>query len=479
MIAAVLMAAMLAQTVPAGAPDATPRQVLMLFSEWANAKSELARLQTVIEAIKQGKFDAANDEGLKRLADQLTTAENDVMRLEGVYGRGSDRPELRAALAARDSVAKRVAAARDSIKEFYELELAGAESQEEELLKELDGAMPTIDQEKRDFEEEKRKFEEEKQTFEQEKQKYQAALQDALKQIEQENRAKESGYEQRVDNLQKQIGNWQAQIKEMEIKLAAAGPVPPPQPGDLRINPRDTLNYTYIPAGSFQMGCVPQDRNCDKDELPRHQVTLTKGFWITTGEVTVKAYKLFLEAEHHPPPRIQTQVNPEYLRTENPIVEVTWDDARAYCGWAGGRLPAEAEWEYAARGGKADLIYPWGNEVTRNNANYLGTGKKGEKDRYQELAPAGTFKQNAWGLEDVAGNVSEWVADFSSANYDDAAAADPAGPREGKERIARGGSWAATAKELRTSRRKPLDPSKGYNGTGIRCVVENLGSSRP
>ena len=478
MIATVLMAAMLAQAVPAGAPDATPTQILMLFSEWANAKSELARLQTVIEAIKQGKFDAANDEGLKRLAEQLTKAENDVTRLESLYGKDSNHPDLLAARAARDSAGKRVAAARDSIKEFYELELAGARSQEEGLLKELDGAMPTMDQEKRRFEEDKRKFEEDKRKFEEEKQKFQTAADDAAKQIEQENRAKQSGYEQRVDNLQKQIGSWQAQIKEMEIKLAAAGPVPPPQPGDLRINPRDTLNYTYIPAGSFQMGCVPQDKNCDKDEQPRHEVTLNKGFWIATSEVTVRAYRLFLKAEHHPAPRIQTQVNPEYLRTENPIVEVTWDDARAYCAWAGGRLPTEAEWEFAARGGRADLIYPWGNEVTRNDANYLGTGKKGEADRYQELAPAGTFKQNAWGLEDVAGNVSEWVADFSSANYDDAAAADPAGPREGKERIARGGSWAATPRELRTSRRKPLDPSKGYNGTGIRCVVENLGSSK-
>jgi len=110
-----------------------------------------------------------------------------------------------------------------------------------------------------------------------------------------------------------------------------------------------------------------------------------------------------------------------------------------------------------------------------NRARY----RAGEKDRYQELAPAGTFKQNAWGLEDVAGNVSQWVADFSSANYDEAAAADPAGPREGKERIARGGSWAATPKEFCTSRRKPLDPSKGLNGTGIRCAVGNPGSSRP
>jgi len=155
MIATVLMAAMLAQAVPAGAPDATQKQYLMLLSEWANAKSELARLQAVVDAIKQGKFDAANDEGLKRLADQLTTAENDVTRLESRYGKDSDNPDLLAARAARDSAGKRVAAARDSIKEFYELELAGARSQEEGLLKDLDGAMPTMDQEKRRIDREK------------------------------------------------------------------------------------------------------------------------------------------------------------------------------------------------------------------------------------------------------------------------------------------------------------------------------------
>jgi len=94
--------------------------------------------------------------------------------------------------------------------------------------------------------------------------------------------------------------------------------------------------------------------------------------------------------------------NPEWIKAHHTVVRVIWDNALAYCEWAGGRLPPEAAWEYAARGGQAGLKYPWGSEITPENANYTGSKRKGTSRPY----PA-----NAWGLYDMAGNVWEWLAD--------------------------------------------------------------------
>ena len=234
---------------------------------------------------------------------------------------------------------------------------------------------------------------------------------------------------------------------------------PPP------INPKDGLEHVWIPAGSFQMGCVPRDRQCDDDEKPRHRVEITN-FWMNRTEVTVAAYKRFKEAQSQqmpPPPR---DFNPNWGKDDHPIVSVQWRGAAAYCAWAGGRLPTEAEWEYAARGGKEGLIYPGGNKISSKNAKYDSDG----------TAPVGSYPANGFGLYDMVGNVWEWCSDpFDGSYYDNSPAVDPQGPllgRNGEMGVVRGGGWDSNRGSLRVSVRASPSMDLGYKGIGFRCAGE-------
>jgi formylglycine-generating enzyme required for sulfatase activity len=243
----------------------------------------------------------------------------------------------------------------------------------------------------------------------------------------------------------------------------------PPQSG-AHANPTDGLSYVWIAPGEFRMGATPGDAEARADEKPRHRVRITKGFWLGETPVTVAAYKRFVSERPDFKMPLAPDCNPRWSKEDHPVVRVTWDEAQAYCAWAGGRLPSEAEWEYAARGGENGLKYPWGNEIAPENANYSGSKWKG-------TSPVRSYPANAWGLYDMAGNVWEWAADWYDKDYyaslpSDKPPEDPRGPESGKVRVLRGGSFYFDTSYLRAAVRVRLAPDLRDLSVGFRCVRE-------
>jgi len=238
--------------------------------------------------------------------------------------------------------------------------------------------------------------------------------------------------------------------------------VAPSQPGAVRKNPRDGLKYVWIPPGTFMMGCSPGDGECYDNEKPAHLVTATKGFWMGQTAVTAGAYKRFATAAGREMASAPT-FNTGWANENMPVVNVSWDDARAYCGWIGGRLPTEAEWEYAARAGSTEPRYGNLDEIAWYNQN---SGRQ-TRDVAQKRA-------NGFGLYDMLGNVWEWVNDWYDQNYyQNSPQQDPTGPATGQLRVLRGGSWNALGpRSVRVTFRSKLDPAGGYISIGFRCGGE-------
>jgi iron(II)-dependent oxidoreductase len=299
------------------------------------------------------------------------------------------------------------------------------------------------------------------------------------------------------DRVKKEVGlaSAEAQIPDLRSSVvkqsfyfhepikAAPTPTLPPSPvwprSNLPIsNRQDREEYVWIPAGKFLMGCVSGDVRCHPEEKPQHEVAISHGFWMGRNEVQVGSYRRYTDrakderGKKIPMPRLVAGGNGD----DYPIENVSWEDGAAYCRWAGGRLPTEAEWEYAARSEQSEEIYPMKTEAdSREKANF--TGKSGN-DQYDYLAPVRKFDPDRFGLFDMAGNVWEWTNDwFSPSYFTSATVSDPQGPAIGKEHVIRGGSWDSDPKEhLRISFRK------GYRGVapsvGFRCVIEDTPSSR-
>jgi formylglycine-generating enzyme required for sulfatase activity len=240
-----------------------------------------------------------------------------------------------------------------------------------------------------------------------------------------------------------------------------------PQPGTVRVNPIDKLKYVWIPAGTFMMGCSPGDRECHDNEKPAHQIMIKKGFWMGQTPVTVGAYKRFAGATGRRMPWPVVLINGRakdngWANENTPIVHVSWDDAQAYCGWMGRRLPTEAEWEYAARGGSKEARYGPIDEI----AWYIQNSGMQTHDVAQKRA-------NGFGLYDMLGDVSEWVNDWYDGHYyQNSPSQDPRGPGSGEFRVLRGGSSFYGSGYVRVSFRGRVSPTDRVSYFGFRCGGE-------
>lgn len=277
----------------------------------------------------------------------------------------------------------------------------------------------------------------------------------------------------------------------------------PPMLGDTQVRPADEMVMVYVPGGEFVMGAdragikiarqlcreVSGDiavSVCSPDvfanEQPAHPVTLT-GFWIDQTEITNKQYQRCVDTGVcRAPEKIGSYTRESYFGNpayhDHPIIWVNWQQAADYCAWAGGRLPTEAEWEYAARGPESH-IFPWGNMFDGARLNYCDAGCASGvidtrvDDGYPDTAPVGSFPDGvSWcGAQDMAGNVREWVSDWFG-RYPAEAQSNPTGPLTGESRIPKGGCWLDRPDDVRSANRGENTPDYTRHKVGFRCVVD-------
>ena len=217
------------------------------------------------------------------------------------------------------------------------------------------------------------------------------------------------------------------------------------------------VQWVRVPAGTFQMGCISADARCDADEHPRHPVTISRPFDMMPTEVTLGMYRAVAK---------EVDEQPAWSKTpDQPVVIVTWDEAAAFCQAVGGRLPTEAEWEHAARGGRDGAIYPWGDQAPDDRDRAVN-GAAFESD---SARPVKSFAPNAFGLYDMAGNVWEWVAD-AYGGYRAQAETDPKRAEESQFRVVRGGAYGDDPANLRVSNRNPNRARNINVNVGFRCA---------
>lgn len=274
-----------------------------------------------------------------------------------------------------------------------------------------------------------------------------------------------------ISNLDIVLRTWRAAREgkfstlRLRYELAAfdLGRPSPNLPVAIKTSPADGMALVYVPEGKFSMG---DNGDPNLKEYPQHSVYLD-AFWIDKTEVTNAMYQTCVEggACWEPVPRL----NPYYGKwayRNLPVVYVNWYAAEMYCGWAGRRLPTEAEWEKAARGTDA-RYFPWGNSAANPRlANFSETA-------FLEALPVSRYPLGAspYGALNMAGNAREWVADwFDRQYYLHAPAANPTGPEAGTERSLRGGAYDANLDDIVVFRRFKHEPDSAGLSRGFRCA---------
>lgn len=262
-----------------------------------------------------------------------------------------------------------------------------------------------------------------------------------------------------LPNLQRLTLPGVGVLKGEEIRSYLCGLARPA--GTQEVNQRDGARLVWVPSNEFTMGA---NQGGHPGERPAHRVEISRGFWLYRTPVTNAQYARFLAA--HPAQHQPAAWNDEdYSAPEQPVVGVSWEEAAAYCHWVGGRLPTEAEWEYAARGPEGKT-YPWGEEPpTPERAVYEVSKPEAVGSR-----PAGA----SWcGALDLIGNVGEWCSDWYGEDYyQHSPARDPEGPAQGRWRIVRGGSPSLPPGFLRAAARNFCDPYNRHAGLGFRVVYQ-------
>ena len=273
-----------------------------------------------------------------------------------------------------------------------------------------------------------------------------------------------SGYQSHVERLTLRGG--QTTPLDMRLKKTSL-PKPTPKPAV----PSGSIpeGMVLIPAGEFQMG---SDTGND-DERPVHTVYVD-AFYMDKYEVTVGQYKAFVQSTGHRSPD-WNQIAKHSPTDRHPMISVSWHDAMAYSKWAGKRLPTEAEWEKAARGGLVGKKYPWGDTIDRTKANYHGS--------VRNTTPVGSYPANGYGLYDMAANVWEWCLDEYEADfYSNSPRANPIAGTQPidvlldnyknvkSSRVLRGGSWDSDANSVRCARRGHPSPAVALDYGGFRCA---------
>ena len=301
-----------------------------------------------------------------------------------------------------------------------------------------------------------------------------------------------SGYKSRVKKIILKGGQefpWDVSLEKMATQPVLPKPKPsvpetiveadvsiskserqPPTDLPQRIVGKDGAEMVLIPAGEFQMG-----NNDYSNEKPEHTVYVD-AFYMDVHEVTVEQYLQFVRATgHRAPPQ------PGYLLTDrHPIVNVSWHDAMAYAKWAGKRLPTEAEWEKAARGGLEGQKYSWGNASP--DGTQCNFGDNGVEDGYVNAAPVGSYPPNGYGLYDMAGNVCEVCFDAYDENfYASSPRRNPIASviitnttnnsiNVNEIRVGRGGSFVSPAQYMRVTDRGGVTVTGTFTNNGFRCA---------
>jgi len=275
-------------------------------------------------------------------------------------------------------------------------------------------------------------------------------------------------------------------------------------------HPEPPEGMAYIPGGTFEMG----SEDGLPDERPVHEVTVDP-FFMDKHEVTNAEFAAFVEETGYetdaekwgwsiaflpyeqPDQRVvgaewwakaegadwRHPTGPDSSiegKEHYPVVQVSWNDAKAYCEWAGKRLPTEAEWEFAARGGREREPFPWGEQFRPDDQSMANTWNgvfpKNDKglDGFKGLAPVGQYTPNGYGLYDMSGNVWEWCADWYDPRYYlESERKNPTGPESGKMRVMRGGSYLCAdnyCRGYRVAHRNKATADSGLNHTGFRCA---------